>query len=146
MLLAQFGAFGIIWMRPDLTVEDTYGRLVDFVRTGVPVTDSVLPIIGLEGSILALAADPSRVLELPAVSVATDTQQIGKLNFTFVWNAHRNSPMAIAYKSSAQTEIEIELSKQIRARLMAEAEVTAKSKELARANTDLEVIRCHHLA
>jgi signal transduction histidine kinase len=137
-LLAEFGSFGVIWLDRDLAVEETFGRLVDFVTTGVPVTDSVLPVIGLEGSILALSADPRRVLELPAVSVATDTQQIGKLNFTFFWNTQRNCPMAIAYKSAAQTEIEIELSKQIRARLMAEAEVTAKSKELARANTDLE--------
>jgi signal transduction histidine kinase len=137
-LLADFGAYGLIWMKHDLTVEDTFGRLVDFVARGEPVTDSVLPMIGLEESILALSADSSRVLELPAVSVASDTNKGGKLNFTFLWNTRRNCPMAIAYKSSSQTELEFELSKQIRARLMAEAEVTAKSKELARANADLE--------
>ena len=54
------------------------------------------------------------------------------------WNAGRECPMALAYKSASQTELEVELSKQIRARLMAEAEVIAKSKELARANADLE--------
>lgn len=137
-MLADFGAYGLIWMKHDLTVEDTFGRLVDFVTRGELVTNSVLPIIGLEESILALSAVPSRVLELPAVSVASEPNKGGKLNFTFIWNTRRNCPMAIAYKSSSQTEIEIELSKQIRARLMAEAEVTAKSKELARANADLE--------
>jgi signal transduction histidine kinase len=137
-LLAQFGSFGVIWMTPDLTVEETYGRLTSFVTKGAPVTDSILPIIGLEGEILALAREPHRVLELPAVSVATGAERTGKLNFTFIWNTQRNAPLAIAYKSASQTEIEVELSKQIRARLMAEAEVTAKSKELARANSDLE--------
>jgi signal transduction histidine kinase len=137
-LLADFGAYGLIWMDHDLTVEDTFGRLVDFVTRGEPVTNSVLPMIGLEQSILALSSDPSRVLELPAVSVVSEANKGGKLNFTFLWNPRRNCPMAIAYKSSSQTEIEIELSKQIRARLMAEAEVTSKSKELARANADLE--------
>jgi signal transduction histidine kinase len=137
-LLAEFGSFGVIWMTKDLVVEDTFGRLANFVTKGAAVTDSILPIIGLESEILALANNPARVLELPAVSVATGTDRVGKLNFTFIWNTQRDSPMAIAYKSASQTEIEIELSKQIRARLMAEAEVTAKSKELARANTDLE--------
>jgi signal transduction histidine kinase len=138
MLLAEFGSFGVIWMHKDLTVDDTFGRLTQFVTKGAPVTDSILPIIGLENEILALAADPRRVLELPAVSVATGSDRTGKLNFTFMWDAARDGPIAITYKSASQTEIEVELSKQIRARLMAEAEVTAKSKELARANTDLE--------
>ncbi len=137
-LLAHFGAFGIIWLTAELFVDDTFGRLANFVLKGAPVTDSILPIIGLESEILALKLEPNRVLELPAVSVATGAERTGKLNFTFVWNPKRNAPMAIAYKSASQTELEIELSKQIRARLMAEAEVTAKSKELARANSDLE--------
>jgi signal transduction histidine kinase len=138
VLLAEFGSFGVVWLNSDLNVEDTFGRLANFITKGAPVTDSVLPIIGLETEILALANNPARVLELPAVSVETGVDRAGKLNFTFFWNAGRNRPMAIVYKSASQTEIEIELSKQIRARLMAEAEVTAKSKELARANADLE--------
>jgi signal transduction histidine kinase len=61
------------------------------------------------------------------------------------WIAHRALYLVLVYRSAAQSEIETELSKQIRARLMAEAEVTRKSKELAetnaelaRANSDLE--------
>ncbi len=137
-LLAQFGSFGLVWMRRDLTVDTTFGRMVEFVAPGLPVTDSILPLIGLEQEIASLREMPDRVLELPAVAVASGAHQHGKLNFTFFWNVERDCPMALAYKSASQTEIEVELSKQIRARLIAEAEVTAKSKELARANLDLE--------
>ena len=137
-LLAEFGSFGLIWLNKDLTVEDTFGPLVEFVVRGDPVTNSVLPLIGLEGEICSLANNPSHVLELPTISVTSDPRQAGKLNFTFFWNAERDCPMGLVYKSASQTDIEVELSKQIRARLMAEAEVTAKSKELARANADLE--------
>jgi signal transduction histidine kinase len=137
-LLAQFGSFGLIWMKRDLTVDDTFGPLVDFVTVGEPITSSVLALIGLEAEILGLADDTTRVLELPAVAAMSGTNQAGKLNFTLFWNAGRDCPMALAYKSASQTELEFELSKQIRARLMAEAEVTLKSKELARANADLE--------
>lgn len=137
-LVSSFGFFGVIWLNRELVVEDTYGRLVDFVRHAEPLNSSVLPVIGLEGEILGLKDHPDRVLELPAVGIASENGDNGKLNFTFFWNRGRDMPMAIAYRSTSQTELEFELSKQIRARLMAEAEVTATSKALARANTDLE--------
>lgn len=137
-LLAQFESFGLIWMNDDLTVEDTFGPLVNFVAVGAPVTDSLLPLLGLEDDIRALRNDTRRVLELPAVAVLTNTSQPRKLNFTLFWNAGRDCAMALAYKSAAQTELEVELSRQIRARLIAEAEVVATSRELERANADLE--------
>lgn len=137
-LLAQFESYGLIWLNPDLTVEDTFGPLVDFVTVGQPVTQSILPFLGLEEEILALQHDTRRVLELPAVAVVQDHHYPRKLNFTIFWNAGRECPMVLAYKSAAQTGLEIELSRQIRARLMAEAEVIETSKQLARANADLE--------
>lgn len=137
-LLAQFESFGLIWLNDDLTVEDTFGPLVSFVAINKPLTESLLPFIGLEADICALRHDTRRVLELPAVAVMTTADQKRRLNFTIFWNAGRNCAMALAYKSAAQTELEIELSRQIRARLMAEAEVAATAKELERANTDLE--------
>ena len=137
-IIASFGIFGVIWLDRKLNVVHTYGQLVDFVTCGHPVTDSVLAIIGLESEITSLADHPDRIIELPAVAVANPLGESKRLNFTFFWNSDRCCPVALAYRSSSQTELEFELSKQIRARLMAEAEVTAKSKELARANTDLE--------
>lgn len=137
-IAASFGFFGLIWLDRNLIAQKTYGWLVDFVATGKDITESVLPFIGLEQTILGLESRPSEVLELPAVSVVTATRRSGKLNFTIFWNLSHDGPLALAYRSPSQTELELELSKQIRARLMAEAEVTAKSKELARANSDLE--------
>ncbi len=137
-IAASFGFFGVIWLDRQLLVLDSYGWLVDFVQRGQPVTDSILPVIGLEDEIIALRNSPDRVIELPAVAVAEAGRTAHKMNFTFFWNSAQDGPIVLAYRSSSQTELEIELSKQIRARLMAEAEVTAKSKELARANADLE--------
>lgn len=137
-LLAQFESYGLIWLNDDLTVEDTFGPLVNFVTVGHPVTDSLLAFIGLEADIRALREDPRRVLELPGIGVMAASEQKRRLNFTIFWNAGRDCAMIVAYKSAALTELEIELSRQIRARLMAEAEVTATAKELKRANSDLE--------
>lgn len=137
-LLAQFESYGLIWLNNDLSVEDTFGPLVDFVTVGKPLTESLLPFIGLEDDIRALRDNPLCVLELPAVAVMTSADHKRRLNFTIFWNAGRDCAMALAYKSAAQTELELELSRQIRARLMAEAEVAATAKALERANSDLE--------
>lgn len=137
-LIASFGIFGIIWLDDALMVRDIYGKLVEFIAKGQPLSDSVLPVVGLESEIQDLIHRPRYLLELPAVGFATENETIKKLNFTFFRNEIDGHPMAIAYRSSSQTDLELELSKQIRARLMAESEVMATSKALARANSDLE--------
>ena len=136
--IAGYGIYGIVWLNGDLKAVNRFGKLVDFVELGKPVTDSVLPLIGLETEILSLKNNPGRLLELPAVAVATAEGHSKKMNFTFLWLAEEQCPVMLAYRSNSLTELEMELSKQIRARLMAEEVVTAKSKELARANSDLE--------
>lgn len=136
--LADIGLYGLVWLTGDLIVEMTYGPLVDFIQHGKPLTDSVLALIGLENDIRALRADTGKLLELPAVAVATPDGLQGRLNFVLFWLKHEDRPMLLAYRANSQTELELELSRQIRARLMAEAEISAKSRELARANADLE--------
>jgi signal transduction histidine kinase len=137
-LIAGFGAYGVVWLDTDLKVLQCYGRLVDFVATSTPITDSVLALIGLEDEIRALHGTEGRILELPAVGVAKPDGDTQRLNFSIFWQASQNAYLILVYRIASQTELELELSRQIRARLMAEAAVTAKSKELARANTDLE--------
>ena len=138
LLIASYGSFGIIWLDIDLRVTDRFGSLVDFANVGEPITDSVLALIGLEDEMRALANETGRILELPAVGVAKPDGDSKRLNFSILWQKGVKSILILVYRSASQTELEIELSRQIRARLMAEAETTAKSKELARANADLE--------
>lgn len=135
--VAALGIYGAVWLDDDLNAQECFGPLVNFIKPGRPITDSVLALIGLEDEIRALRADPGRLLELPAVATpAADGPSI-RLNFTFCAPKGASSILMLAYRANSQTELELELSRQIRARLMAEAEVMAKSKELARANVDL---------
>jgi len=137
-LIEGLGVFGVVWIRPDLIVEDAFGRIVSFVTIGRPVTESLIAFIGLEEEMQRLTNTPGDVLNLPAVAVAHESGVGDKLNFMLFFDSASNRIIALAYRSQAQTEIEVELSRQIRARLMAEAETQAKSEELARANADLE--------
>lgn len=136
--LADAELYGLVWLTHELTVEMTYGPLVDFVTQGKPLTDSILALIGLEDDIRALRSCPGQLLELPAVAVASESGDSKRLNFVLFWLADEDRPMLLAFRANVQTELELELSRQIRARLMAEAEISAKSRELARANADLE--------
>lgn len=136
--LADFGIYGLVWLTHSLIVEKSYGQLVDFVAHDKHITDSVMALFGLEADILALRDTPGRMLEMPAVAVATPDATERRLNFTIFWLPDDDRPMVLAYQASSQTEMELELSRQIRARLMAEADLAAKSRELARANADLE--------
>lgn len=136
---AAFGIYGLVWLTRDLIVENAFGALVDFVTVGQPVTESFVALHGLENDILALRETPDRVLELPAIAVATgEGGAQRKLNFTIFWLTKEDKPTLLAYRANSQTELEMELSKQIRARLMTEADLASKSRELERANADLE--------
>lgn len=136
--LAAAGIYGVVWLDRDLNVERTFGSLVSFVAAGIPVTESLIALYGLEQEILQLRGRPERLLELPAVAVPLADGPAKKLNFTFFWHLPTDKPVLLAYRANSQTELELELSRQIRARLMAESEASSKSRELARANADLE--------
>ena len=136
-LVASFGVFGLVWLDRDLNATRRYGRLVDFVELAAPITKSVLALIGLEDEIRALPQKKGRILELPAVGVGTPDGDTQRLNFSIFWQPGQGAFLVLIYRVASQTELEMELSRQIRARLMAEAATTAKSKELARANADL---------
>ncbi|MFN0218495.1 MAG: sensor histidine kinase [Hyphomicrobium sp.] len=137
-LIERFGLFGLIWFDRNLIVRRTFGRMVDFVKVGAPAADSLPLLIGLEAELVALSSDSPRTLEIPAVSIPTADGGAEKLNFTFLWSPQQSAVIALAHRSETQTALEVELSRQIRARLMAEAESNAKSRELQRANADLE--------
>ena len=137
-MVAGYGSFGLVWLNCELQATRSYGSLVEFIKLDALITDSVLALYGLESEILNLRLEPGRILELPAIGVAQPDGDTKRLNFSIFWQQSQNAFLILIYRVASQTEIELELSRQIRARLMAEAAVTAKSKELARANTDLE--------
>lgn len=137
-LLAERGVYGLIWLDAGLNVVAHYGRLVEFADIGEPITSSFLPLVGLEQEIAALKAAEGAVLELPAVSVVTPRGASPRINVAALWSPEEDAFVLLVSRTTSRSDLEGELSRQIRARLIAEAEVTQKSRELARANTELE--------
>jgi signal transduction histidine kinase len=137
-LLAERGFYGIIWVNGELTVSARYGDLVGFVTVDAPLTESVLPFAGLEHDLFALVNNPSSVLDVPSVTIFTKRERTPRLNLTAVWSQAEQSILVLVSRAVLSTDLEVELNRQIRARLMAEADVVAKSVELQRANGDLQ--------
>ncbi len=137
-LLAERGVYGLAWIDTDFRVRSRYGPIVDFIAIGEPVTTSVLPLFGLEDDIAKLRTEPGSSINLPAVSIISGPESAPQLNLLIVWDAGQNAYLLIISRAVTKADLEVELSRHIRARLMAEAEVKQKSRELELANRDLE--------
>lgn len=129
--------FGAVWCGPDLVVQSRFGALVDFVAPGRVVTDAVIPLLGLDAQILALREQPGSALDIRNVSIVTDAGQSPRLNLHVTWQAPSGRFLLIVGRVMSTSEIEIELTRQTRARLIAEALLVEKSREIERANVEL---------
>ena len=130
--------YGLAWIDADLIVRARYGRKADFIALDRPISDSVIPFIGSEEFILSLQHDPAQALELPGVFIVTGADTQSRYNLSLYWSDEQRCYLLLVARASIDATLEIELLRHVRARLMAEAEIKAKSEELARANRDLE--------
>lgn len=136
--LAERDICGIVWLDRLLIVKARFGPMVDFVMPGRPISDSVLALVGLEDDIKALTSDDAAgVVEMPAVAMMTPSGVTPRANISIFWFAKAARHLVLFARASSPSDLEAQLVAQMRARLMAEAEVSAKSRELARANAEL---------
>ena len=136
-LLAARGVFGLVWLDADLNVHNRFGTLVDFIAVGEPVMRSLAPVIGLERELRAL--EPGQPLRVPSVAIVTDCGAGPRVNLVFYAFEEDAFKLLVVSPAEVDTKLAVELGRQIRGRLMAEAEVASKSEELARINTDLKI-------
>jgi signal transduction histidine kinase len=136
-LLAGRGVFGLVWLDADLKVQASFGTLVDFIAMGCPLSRSLPPLIGLEADVKALKA--GETLRVPSVTIIAASGPGPRLNLVF--HAPEEDGLILLVVSPAELDAKLadELSREIRGRLMAEAEVAAKSQALARSNADLKI-------
>jgi hypothetical protein len=130
-LLAERGVYGLVWIDDDLTVTARYGRLADFVEVGEPITSSVPPLIGLERDVVALRHSLGTVVDIPAVSIIADGKQSPRLNLTVLWSTEEETYILLISRAVPRSDLQIEFSRQIRGRLLAEGELKRKSLDLA---------------
>jgi signal transduction histidine kinase len=136
-MLAERGIFGMLWVDDALCVSAKYGRLVDFIEVGQPLVAGVFSLSGMEADIRALKSNPDSIIDMPSVALVDGSAQSPKINIAVHWSQEEGCVLVVLTRLSTRSNLEFELSRQMRARLIAESEVIHKSKELAKANADL---------
>jgi signal transduction histidine kinase len=137
-VLLERGTFGVVWCTPDLVARRRVGALVDFVPLGEVVTLGVLPLFGLDQQIQALRRSPDTAVDVPNVAIVSADGATPRLNLTVLWIGRRRSFVLVAGRAVSGSELESELARATRARSIAEATVVERSKEIERANRDLD--------
>lgn len=135
--LADGGHASLVWLDEHLEVIAQIGHMFRDVRKGTPVTQACVAFIGLEGELTALRSEPGRVLSLPNVMIADRSNQDEKRNISVHWMAQRGCYLVVAARAASPADLEYRLAAETRARAIAEAEVAAQARVLARVNDEL---------
>ena len=144
-LLARIGAFGCLWLDQSMFIRARFGRLVDTIPVGVPVGEAVLALFGMEDQIAALCGVHDRTFQIPNVAVVANEEGSPRLNITVIWMPTARGYLVLVSRALARDDLEIELTRQTRRRMLSEAQLVEQSKaiaaaniQLSRANQDLE--------
>jgi signal transduction histidine kinase len=140
LALAEQKAFGVLWLDPDLRVVSAGGVLPDGLIMGSHVADCLIPLIGLDSSILALKTQSVvEPLRLANTAVMTnDGRQSRRFNIDIFWNEDRQRFLVLLGMIFMQGSPTAELDQEIRRRRLIEQDLAAKSAEYARINQQLE--------
>lgn len=138
-LLAEHGVYGLAWLAPDLVVSARYGAITDRIEVGEPVTRALPMLHGYEDVLAALCDNRNETFSLPAVKLITPGEDAPRINLTAFADRDRHGLIMLLGRVMAASDVETELTRQMRARLIAEEEVERKSRELAAANAELEL-------
>ena len=135
--LATVGVYGLVWTDPDLVARERFGSLVDFVTLGVGICRSVLPLFGMEDQLASLKRRPASSFQLPNVSIVTAGVASPRLNITVFWRPRAQGFLVLVSRALARDDLEIELTRQTRSRMLTEARLLEQSQAIVRANEEL---------
>ncbi len=135
--LAKRDLYGFLLLNDDLIVTEQFGAFSEDVSIGAAVCDVVLPLMGLEDSILALQSDPQMSVDVPNVSVRPELSEAARVNVLVYWVVDRAQYLVLLMRALSHGELELELRRQTQARRLVEDELLQKTKQIALANAEL---------
>ena len=137
-LMAERGLLGFAWLDENLSVTGTYGAVSSFIPKGLTLAASVPALVGMEDRIKALRRAPHRPVTVPNIAIKTTEADAPKVNLQVYWlGSHRCYLLAVT-REITQSDLELELRREMRARRLAEGLVLEKTKEIERANSELK--------
>ncbi len=97
-----------------------HGRLAEWIPLEQPICSATPAFIGLETDLLALQDDARTAFALPKIGLSALKGQADKISMEVFWRAHEETYLLVISRLGAPMDLEIELTKQIRARRIAE--------------------------
>ncbi|MGI9406310.1 MAG: hypothetical protein ACR2O4_08060, partial [Hyphomicrobiaceae bacterium] len=128
--LLKRGLIGLVWANGDLRVLGTAGRLADWVEPGQHVCADLFPFHGLDDDIHELKDDFRPSLVLPKVGLDIGGNNVEKTSIEIFWIEAQASYVIVLHQLGAQPEFEAELTRQMRARRLAEQNLAAMQREM----------------
>ncbi len=136
-LLAEHRLFGLAWLDRSLVAARGFGELANIVPLGLRITDSVPPLLGLDEAVLELIEFPNKSFEMPNVALATVDGTGPRLNLRIYWMPSHQQFLLLISRVLSTGDLELGLARQVRARMIVEAELAQQSRALAAVNAEL---------
>ncbi len=135
--MAQRSLYGFVWADNELVAQQRFGSLVDFVPLGIPITQSVIPLLGFDAQILGLRRRPNASVAIPHVLMDPTDKASLRVNLAVYWLTDEKRFLLFVGRAVPRNDLELSFMAQVRARAIAEADATAKARQIARVNDEL---------
>ena len=136
-LLAAQGRLALAWLDADLIVRQTFGQPVDGIEAGLPITASLMALIGIEADIKALASSTDAPIVIS--NTATNPLDESALRVDLaIYRLDEGWPyLVMVTPLQAAAAAERRLNQEVRKRRFAEAKIVEQAETIARANAEL---------
>lgn len=137
------GAFGYAALDTDYRALWRYGDLAGWIPLGVNICGHTHLFFGLEKDLLDLQDEDGACMTLPRVGIPSSGQDSSKISVETFWDDRASVYHVVIHRLVAESEVELELLKQIRARRLAEDNFQLTRETLARKQMLLDVVMDH---
>lgn len=139
-LVTSRGLASFVVADRDQSVIVAYGSLADGIIVGQPLCEAVPPLFGLGEQIERLRACPDETLEVPNVAVVRRDGDAPRLSYVLFWDEGMAVFVLMIQRSLTANDVSIELQRQVRRRMLAEAELVEQAKVIEAANRSLSKV------
>ncbi|MGI9411043.1 MAG: sensor histidine kinase [Hyphomicrobiaceae bacterium] len=136
-LLTRAGYFGLLRADENLIAEARSGQLVEDIPLGRSICETIPALFGFEDRIQALRRSDQPALELPNITEITPSGPSPRLDYVVQWDDVEKGFLVFVAHPIAINELSVELQRQTRRRMMAEAELVEQADAIAQANEAL---------
>jgi signal transduction histidine kinase len=142
-LTLRQGLHGYVWTDDALIVTAKAGPLVDFVSVGRPIMETMLVLVGMGADLNVLlnsetqSGKPAPIIDLPNVTMESGGRLTPRFDLSILRDPEQRGLVVFVSRVVGAADHDIEMQRLFRERLIAEEQLSEKSRALERANADL---------